>query len=146
MSRRNKIIIGFILVLVIAIPVGLYIAGNIYYSPERNYEENWNIELPDNMKERFDTKDVESFHNDGIRYTIYDLKEQSEFFDDFKTEKSISFENDFRENLSVLNLSNAEQPNWNNDYLWKEINQYSNHLYMVLDTTTNTLFITQKLQ
>jgi len=146
MAKRKKCIIAIILVLAIAIPIGLYVAGNIYYSAERIYEQTWNIELPDKMKEKLDTKDGDSFHNDGVRYTVYEIKERSEFFDNFIVEKNPAFEEDFQEALSSLKLADEDCPNWDNKYVWKQMNLYENLLYMVFDIDTNTLFITQKMQ
>lgn len=146
MVKKKHIVITIILILAIAIPVGLYIAGNAYYSAERIYEQTWNIELPEGMKEKLDIKDGNSSHNDGIRYTVYELKKYSDFFDDFSSEKNLEFETAFKANLSALSLSAGEQPNWDNNYVWKQINLYENHLYMIFDSKTNTFFITQKMQ
>ncbi len=146
MAKKKQIIITIILILAIAIPVGLYIAGNVYYSAERIYEQTWKIELPEKMKEKLDIKDGNSSHNDGIRYTVYEIKEHSDFFDGFSSEKSPEFETAFKANLSALKLSAGEQPNWDNDYVWKQMNLYENHLYMIFDSETNTFFITQKMQ
>ncbi|HAS38222.1 MAG TPA: hypothetical protein DCS04_06430, partial [Ruminococcaceae bacterium] len=59
-TKKKKYIIALVLVLAIAIPIGLYVAGNLYYSAKRIYEQNWNIELPDKMKVKFDIKDGNS--------------------------------------------------------------------------------------
>lgn len=93
--NNKKCIIALVLVLAIAIPIGLYVAGNLYYSAKRIYEQNWDIELPDKMKVKLDIKDGNSSHNDGVRYTVFEVKERSEFFDDFSSKnllrlKSIS--------------------------------------------------------
>ena len=61
-TKKKKCIIALILVLAVAIPIGLYVAGNLYYSAKRIYEQNWNIELPDKMKVKFDIKDGNSSH------------------------------------------------------------------------------------
>lgn len=145
MTKKKKCIIALVLILAIAIPIGLYVAGNLYYSAKRIYELNWDIELPDKMKEKLDIKDGDSFHNDGVRYTLFEVKERSDFFNDFSSTKSPAFEEHFRENLAVLKLSEEDYPNWNNNYIWKQMEMYENSLYIVLDTDTDTLFITQKM-
>ena len=40
------------------------------------------------MKVKLDIKDGNSSHNDGVRYTVFEVKERSEFFDDFSSKKS----------------------------------------------------------
>ena len=145
-TKKKKCIIALVLVLAVAIPIGLYVAGNLYYSAKRIYEQNWNIELPDKMKVKFDIKDGNSSHNDGVRYTVFEVKERSEFFNDFSSKKSPAFEEHFQENISGLKLSDENLPNWNDNYIWKQMELYENSLYIVFDTDTDTLFITQKTQ
>ena len=71
------------------------------------------------MKVKFDIKDGNSSHNDGVRYTVFEVKEQSEFFNDFSSKKSPAFEEHFQENISGLKLSDENLPNWNDNYIWK---------------------------
>lgn len=98
------------------------------------------------MKVKFDIKDGNSSHNDGVRYTVFEVKEQSEFFNDFSSKKPPAFEEHFQENISGLKLSDENLPNWNDNYIWKQMELYENALYIVFDTDTDTLFITQKTQ
>ena len=98
------------------------------------------------MKVKFDIKDGNSSHNDGVRYTVFEVKEQSEFFNDFSSKNSPAFEEHFQENISGLKLSDENLPNWNDNYIWKQMELYENALYIVFDTDTDTLFITQKTQ
>ncbi len=147
MSKKKKviIIITTVIVLVFTAAVGLYAAGNIYYSSQRIYEENWNIELPDDIKEKFDANN-QGWFGDGVRYTIYETKEQSAYFNDFESKKNSEIEETFKEVFSELNLSNSEYPDWEHDYVWKQLNRYENRLYMVFDKETNTLFVAQLTQ
>ncbi len=98
------------------------------------------------MKVKLDIKDGNSSHNDGVRYTVFEVKERSEFFDDFSSKKSPAFEEHFQETLSDLKLSDENCPNWNNNYIWKQMKLYENSLFLVFDTDTDSLFITQKTQ
>ena len=54
------------------------------------------------MKVKFDIKDGNSSHNDGVRYTVFEVKEQSEFFNDFSSKKSPAFEEHFQENINNI--------------------------------------------
>lgn len=98
------------------------------------------------MKVKLDIKDGNSSHNDGVRYTVFEVKERSEFFNDFSSKKSPVFEEHFQETLSDLKLSDENCPNWNSNYIWKQMELYENSLFLVFDTDTDTLFITQKTQ
>lgn len=53
--------------------------GEFILLGKRIYEQNWDIELPDKMKVKLDIKDGNSSHNDGVRYTVFEVKERSEF-------------------------------------------------------------------
>lgn len=64
----------------------------------------------------------------------------------FHQKKSPAFEEHFQENISGLKLSDENLPNWNDNYIWKQMELYENALYIVFDTDTDTLFITQKTQ
>ena len=82
------------------------------------------------MKVKLDIKDGNSSHNDGVR----------------SSKKSPAFEEHFQETLSDLKLSDENCPNWNSNYIWKQMELYENSLFLVFDTDTDTLFITQKTQ
>lgn len=144
MKRKKAIIICCVVIAVlVAISAGLYIAGNIYYSSKRIYELNWNIELPDGIKQEFEEKTDISFRGDGIRYTIYSAEEDENFFDDFQSEKDSTIESAFSESLSSLNITSEHRPNWEHNYMWKHIENYEDNLYMIYDQQTDELFILQ---
>lgn len=129
--------------MVVTISAGLYIAGNVYYSSKRIYEQTWNIELPDGMKQEFEEKTDNSFHGDGIRYTTYSVKEAENSFNDFKSEKDSTVESAISEYLNIIKIASEQQPNWEHNYTWIHIEKYENHLYMIYDQQTNELFVLQ---
>lgn len=142
-EKKAIIICCVVIAVLVAISAGLYIAGNVYYSSERIYEQTWNIELPDGMKKEFEEKTDNSFHGDGIRYTKYSVKEAENSLSDFKSEKDATIESAISEYLSTINIASEHQPNWGHNYTWKHIEKYENHLYMIYDQQTNELFVLQ---
>lgn len=95
------------------------------------------------MKVKLDIKDGNSSHNDGVRYTVFEVKERSEFSMIF-IKKSPAFEEHFQETLSDLKLSDENCPNWNSNYIWKQMELYENSLFLVFDTDTDTLLLHRK--
>ena len=78
--------------------------------------------------------------------TLYLKLKSKASFNDFSSKKSPAFEEHFQENISGLKLSDENLPNWNDNYIWKQMELYENALYIVFDTDTDTLFIMQKTQ
>lgn len=144
MKKKKAIIICCVVIMaLVAISAGLYFGGNVYYTSERIYEQTWNIELPDGMKKEFEVKADNSFHGDGIRYTIYSVNETEKFFSDFKDEKDSKIESAVSEYLGTINITSEHQPDWEHHYTWKHIEEYENHLYMIYDLETYELFVLQ---
>lgn len=150
MKKKKALIICCVVIAALAvISAGLYIAGNLYYSSSRIYEQTWDIDLPNNMQEKYEAKSDSNFLGDGVRYTIYHLSSNDDFLKDFQTNKDTSFESSFADGLNnfdeTLNVPANQQPNWEHKYIWKQVEKYENHLYMVYDQQTEELFILQVL-
>ncbi len=142
---RRKAIIFTVLILIIIIPLGLYIAGNIYYSSARIYEMIWDIELPRNMKKIYEAESDRGFLNDGISYTVFYVKDKNELIDSFSDESNYGLERSFEENASKLEIPTDRMPDWNHKLVYKILRKNGDALYLVFDSETNYLFVLEIL-
>jgi hypothetical protein len=145
-STKKKILkrLFMTLVIIIAIPAGLYIAGNYYYTSARIYEMYWNINLPYDIKEKYNAETPQDFQGDGSRYTVFQIKDaDAPFLAGASDQRDVAIEDEV---LSILNTVNAEKnwyPDFSRAYLWKKISQYDNKLYIIYDSKTSLAYFIQ---
>jgi hypothetical protein len=140
-SKKQKIIFAAIVAgIAVLIPLGLYIAGRLYFSEKRMYEQNWDIRLPDGMKAEYKAQTPTSFRGDGVRCTVYKLKtEPSAFIADFQSATGKEAVWAVADALSRLDVAADQLPRWSDAYLWKRVSnhsglrqdQYAGELYML---------------
>lgn len=140
---RKKIILLVTILAFITILAGMCVVWREVFSSTRIYEQIWNIDFPSNMKEVASAKTDNSFHGDGIRYAVFDVPEVGEFTEDFRREKNSQIEEMFVEYLKAMNKQLSIQPDWENEYVWKYMQQYDDSLYLVFDQKEQRLFILQ---
>ncbi|MDP4153808.1 MAG: hypothetical protein Q8865_10310 [Bacillota bacterium] len=147
MNKKKKIITGTLIavVVIIAIPLGLYIAGNTFYSDTRIYEQYWKINVPRAAKEKYNINTPTSFHGDGYRFTSFELKSaDSPLLSGASNDKSSSMQNEVTSILDSLNAEKKQYPNFNHTYLWKSMSQHENKLYIIYDKDLSMLYFAQQ--
>lgn len=141
MKKRLRLLF-IILFLVIAAAVGLYFGINAYNSPARMYEENWKLNLPQGITQKYDVRTPPDFFGEGYHYTVYQLKSQ-----DVSFLKNTSKNDEFEKNVSsILNQFDVKKdwyPDFSHNYLWKEISKDDDTLYIIYDLKTNLLYLVQ---
>jgi hypothetical protein len=150
MKKKTKIIIG-IAAIIVAIPVGLYIAGCYYYTDARTYEANWNINLPRTVKEEYSNWSEPDFHGDGYAYTVFSYDDTDvNFTGQFEKGENTGMEKQVCDILQDLNVDEDEYPDFSHayswyekKYLWDSDNGGGDHFWMVYDDTTHRLFAIQ---
>ncbi len=146
MTAKEKVVkrLFITLIIIIAIPIGLYIAGNCYYTPARIYEMYWNINLPNDIKEKYNAETPPDFHGDGSRYTVFQLNELNPpFLIGTSIQKNVKTENEI---LSILNILGAEKnwyPDFSHGYKWKKLTQHDDYLYIIYDPKSSLVYFIQ---
>lgn len=147
MKKSTKaIIIIAVVVAVIAVPIGMYAAGNYYFTDARIYEENWNFNLPRTVKEEYSKKTEQSFHGDGFSYTVFKYDDaSSNFTDGFNTGKNEEMENEVSSVLSALSVEKTNSPDFSHSYLWRQQKKADgSNFYMIYDTGVKKLYAVQQ--
>lgn len=145
MKKSTKIIF-IIAVVIVAIPVGMYIAGNYYFTNARIYEETWNINLPRNVQEEYSKKTDTSFHGDGISYTVFQYDDSASHFTNSLTkEKNTDMEKDVSTILLALSVEKKNSPDFSHSYLWShQGKEDGSKLYIIYDLDTEKLYVVQQ--
>ena len=144
-SKKKILTIAIIVaVVVIAIPVGLYVAGNYYFNDAHIYEETWDFNLPRNIKEEYSAKTPQDFRGEGLRYTVFHYEaDGSDFIKTFESEKNEQIETEISAILADLSVSEENAPAFSENYLWKHIEKYDDHLYIVYVAADAKLYLVQ---
>lgn len=111
-------------------PFFLYIYGQFSYSPQKAYEINWRISLPNKMK-LLDDKRTMSFHGDGFQHTVYQVNKIGEL-KGFKTKKNEDIENFCVEVINVLEIEKKYVPDFTPQYTWRKYVKYGNSDMLVI--------------
>lgn len=148
-SKKRKMLkrLFVTLTVIIAIPVGLFIAGKCFLTSARIYDINWNIVLPYDTKEKYNAETPQDFPGDGMRYTVFQIKEANApfFLSDASNQKDVTIENEV---LSILNIVNVEKkwyPDFSHEYSWKKISKSDDKLYIIYDPKTSLVYFVQKI-
>ncbi len=148
MKKSTKIILIILIIAVIAvaIPTGMYVAGNYYFTDARIYEEYWNINLPRTVKEAFSKKSETGFNGDGLSYTVFKYADSSaDFTKNFKKEKNTDMENEVLSILSALSVEKVNSPDFSHRYSWlQQDKEGGDKLYMIYDLDTKKLYVVQQ--
>ncbi len=157
---KSKIIVCVILIIIILIPIFIYNVGKIYYSHEKIYELNWEIDIPSDFKEMYHVSDKRGFRGDGIRYTIFEVKnmEQSSILSSTKGTREIEIlsgdsknvrNNELEQfvNTIVMELGIPEnkRPQFHRYYIWQEFVKYNDTLVIIYFPEINLVYFAEKL-
>lgn len=110
------------------IPIGLFIAGNLYYTDIRLIERDWNISLPKPMHVEYKAENKDWF-GEGVKYIIFRPEtEPVSFIAGFSYRKGKLAP--IMTALSELKIPDEYDPDWNNEYYWKRL-QNGGYLYIL---------------
>lgn len=144
--KKTKKLIMIVFSGILLIALGLYIAGNLYYTHARIYEENWKIALPSDLRKLYGIKSATGPHGDGLRYTIYELKDaDAPFLEGASLRKNTEMQDEVIKILNDLRADKQKYPNFSNTYKWKILSKYSDKLYMIYDTKSSYVYFVQNI-
>lgn len=138
---KRKILITLIVVLVLALGGGFYFAKKMT-TPQNQLKETFNIQLED-TKLLYDVDTKEGFHNDGLSYEIYQVKNpDAEFLKKITQPKNEAMEKDVNELLKNVDISKDNSIDWSKEYTWQkvELNEGFDVLYLILFKDSNTVY------
>lgn len=151
------IIIGLVL-----IPVLLNQAGKIYFTRERIYKANWEINIPAFIKEIDHYTSPHGFHGDGTCYTIFTVEQNlppliinsTSKPGEIETRNGI-FQDDgskdieqFVQKIAVdLAVPESHMPPFNHFYYWRELVKHGNCTLVILYFPgTNRVYFAEELR
>ena len=156
MSKASKAIL--ITVIAVAVVVSTFVivfiivpfAQFMMLTPDKVYEANWNIDLPDNYRAEYEVSTPASFHGDGTTYTVFRSTNSRAdieiFISDFSSSPSTDMEREVDDLLSELPVDDEFKIDFEKQYLWKKLTKDDNdRLYIIYDVITEKLYFVQEL-
>lgn len=159
--RVMNVLVVIVVVVAVLFPVYLYNEVKNTFSNKRQYEMNWQLELPSNFKELDQYNNQGGFHGDGISYTIFRTKGEntSSILESTGGRKTIVTysgdllnENDrnirlFIENLTAqLDVAQENIPAFNEFYQWQEFNWEYDRLVVLYFPDKNLVYFAEGLK
>ncbi len=137
-----KISIAIIIIAAIPLwlPVVILLADKFYFTPTRNIETNWDIDIPSGFNQIYHvTSDDIYARADG--YTVYETSgETSSFLKGFSFSKQFSVESFVKEIIMGLSVSKDYQPSFDEPYYYLQRYTYSDRLVVVYFPGDNRCF------
>lgn len=143
MTRKKAIIVTLIIIsALVAIPLGLYAAGNAYFTNARIMEENWDITLPADIKERYAKNGPSDFQGHGSRYAVFQTKNSDpKILNGSSQSKNSDMENAMTDILKEIDADQNQYPDFSGTYRWKILSKYTYRLYIVFDENKSLLYL-----
>lgn len=111
-------------------------------TPQNQLKETFNIQLED-TKLLYDVDTKEGFHNDGLSYEIYQVKNpDAEFLKKITQPQNETMEKDVNELLKNVDISKENSIDWSKEYTWQkiELNEGFDALYLILFKEDNIAY------
>ena len=145
---KKKVLIPIIILIVIVVAVSIVVHEKSDYS--RILEYNWGFELPDKArcKEDFQKDSGDSFHGDGIRYHVYEVRNEAPI-DALFSWGDLNRETIYHESipeaaeawLSEIQVPGEERPEYEDCVCWYEAKEDNSELIVLWDRDEEELYI-----
>ena len=138
---KRKILITMTIALALVLGGGFYLSKKMTTS-QNQIKETFNIQLED-TKLLYDIDTKEGFHNDGVSYEIYQVKNtNAEFLKEITKTKDEAMEKNVNELLKHMGISKENSIDWDKEYTWQqvELNKGFDILYLILFKDSNTVY------
>lgn len=136
----------FVILAAIAVVLGLYVAGNWYFSDKKDLKSNWNIVLPKNMQEEYSTHGEIDFQGHGTRYTVFKIQNfDASLLKGMSSTKDSVTEESVNALLRSIDADKNKYPCFTNAYQWKILSRYTYKLYIILDKKSSLLYFVQDI-
>lgn len=138
---KRKILITMTIALALVLGGGFYLLKKMT-TPQNQIKETFNIQLEE-TKLLYDIDTKEGFHNDGVSYEIYQVKNtNAEFLKEITKTKDEAMEKTVNELLKHMSISKENSIDWDKEYTWQqvELNKGFDILYLILLKDSNTVY------
>ena len=138
---KRKILITMTIALALVLGGGFYLSKKMT-THQNQIKETFNIQLED-TKLLYDIDTKEGFHNDGVSYEIYQVKNtNAEFLKEITKTKDEAMEKNVNELLKNMGISKENSIDWDKEYTWQqvELNKGFDILYLILFKDSNTVY------
>ena len=138
---KRKILITMTIALALVLGGGFYLSKKMT-TPQKQIKDTFNIQLED-KKLLYDIDTKEGFHNDGVSYEIYQVKNtNAEFLKEITKTKDEAMEKNVNELLKHMGISKENSIDWDKEYTWQqvELNKGFDILYLILFKDSNTVY------
>lgn len=145
-EKRNILIAVIIgLAILVVVPLGLYMTGNLYFSEVRNYEAMWDIAIPEEAESIYGAKSHADFHGDGAKYTMFHFDgNDTKFLSDFSSDKNTDMEEAVGAVLEQLKVSQENRPDFTQDYVWKQLKSNGDRLFIIYISSAERMYFIQE--
>ena len=117
------------------------------------YEDRWNIQLPEGMREFYIRKPPSSMDMGGIRITVYqiDPSTENDFLSSFSDKKDSAVEAEIAQLLSYESpdtepIDPAWYPDFNEDYRWCKLEKDMDVIYFIINADGTQLTLIEFLK
>lgn len=117
------------------------------------YEDRWNIQLPEGMREFYIRKPPSSMDMGGIRITVYqiDPSTENDFLSSFSDQKDSAVEAEIAQLLSYESpdtepIDPAWYPDFNEDYRWCKLEKDMDVIYFIINADGTQLTLIEFLK
>ena len=142
---KGELYISVIRIIIVAIPLWLpvmfFAADKFYFTPTRNIETNWEIEIPSDFNQIYHvTSDNIYARADG--YTVYETPEEiSSFLQGFSSTKQSSAESFVKKIIIRLSVSENYQPPFDESYYYLERYAQGDRLIVIYSPKSDRCFV-----
>lgn len=145
-KHRKALRIALIVLVLAAIPIGLYFAGSSYYSDARVFAENAKIALPKGMEEVYGKNGPADAQGHGDRYAFFKMKDvRDPFLSDFSAARDGEMETAVETILHGIGADRSRYPVFSDSYRSKTILDNTCRFYMIFDGETRLLYLVQNI-
>lgn len=121
-GRKTRKLFFSVLIGAAVVCAGLYFVWTCTLTDSRLLQDNWSLNLPDNMQEVYRTESERGFQGDGVIYTVFAWKDgNSAVLNGASGEKNSDMENEVRQHLGELKAEKQWYPDFSHSYKWKRI-------------------------
>ncbi|OMF96888.1 hypothetical protein [Paenibacillus sp. FSL R7-0337] len=159
-----KVINAFVVLVVviaIALPAYLWNEAKTDFSHKRQYERNWQLQLPSKFKELDQYTNQGGFRGEGLRYTIFRTKEKQlssilkstggrkrieHYSGDTLQDNERDIQKYVENTLQPLDIPEDKTPNFNGVYSWQDFNYESDRLVVLYYPNKNICYFVEDLR
>ena len=137
--KKKKVFLLIVVMLITVVSLTFtYIKENQY---EIIYERMWDISISNSAKELYSIKSEIGFNGDGVRYSVYEIGNESITGVNLVSDSNKEIENEILLLLRELNIKDDMVPPFLDNYSWCNIEKNNDSLWIV--KTNNFLYILQ---